>query len=157
MTTAQHNDEDPTIREYVAFRLAEQDFCIDISAVREIRGWSPTTPMPRTPEYISGLINLRGTVIPILDLSLRFGFAQTETTPRHVIIVVQIQDQSVGLLVDGVSDILTVPASSLQPTPDVGSDPSRQFVSNVIASEDGRMIRLVDLAQIAPQSEEVAA
>lgn len=143
-------EHDPSVREYVAFRLADQDFCIDISAVREIRGWSPTTPMPRTPDYISGLINLRGTVIPILDLSLRFGFCKTETTPRHVIIVVQIDNQSVGLLVDGVSDILTVSADSLQPTPEVGADPARAFVSNVIASEDGRMIRLVDLSQVAP-------
>lgn len=150
-------DEDPTIREYVAFRLADQDFCIDIAAVREIRGWSPTTPMPRTPDYISGLINLRGTVIPILDLSLRFGFDKTVTTPRHVIIVVQIDDQSVGLLVDGVSDILSVSSGALQLTPDVGADPTRAFVAKVIASDDGRMIRLVDLGQVAPTPREVAA
>lgn len=150
-------EHDPLIHEYVAFRLAGQDFCIDISAVREIRGWSPTTPMPRTPDYMSGLINLRGTVIPILDLSLRFGFAKTETTARHVIIVVQIANQSVGLLVDGVSDILSVSAEALQPTPRVGSDPARDFVANVIAAEDGRMIRLVDLGQIAPPETGAAA
>lgn len=149
--------EDPTIREYVAFRLNDQDFCLDIASVREIRGWSPTTPMPRTPDYISGLINLRGTVIPILDLSARFGFDKTETTPRNVIIVVQIEAQSMGLLVDGVSDILTVASSALQPTPDVGTDPAMSFVANVIAAEDGRMIRLIDLGQIAPQSIGAAA
>lgn len=150
-------DEDPTIREYVAFRLAGQDFCIDIAAVREIRGWSTTTPMPRTPDYISGLINLRGTVIPIVDLSLRFGFNRTEATERHVIIVVQIEGQAFGLLVDGVSDILTVSSEALQPTPEVGSDTSRSFVANVIAGEDGMMIRLIDLRQVAPTLNGAAA
>lgn len=144
------NTNDLHTTEFVAFRLAEQDFCIDITAVREIRGWSPATPMPRTPDFISGLINLRGAVIPIIDLSLRFGFAKTESTERHVIIVVKVDEQSVGLLVDGVSDILTVNQDALQPTPEVGSDMARAFVQNVIATEDGRMIRLIDLNQIVP-------
>lgn len=136
--------------EYVAFRLAEQDFCINITAVREIRGWSPTTPMPHTPEFISGLINLRGAVIPIIDLSLRFGFTKTQTTERHVIIVVQVSNQSVGLLVDSVSDILTVGDDKLQPTPEVGSEIARAFVTRIIANEDGRMIRVIDLGEIVP-------
>lgn len=152
MTLEAAQANDPAACEFVAFRLAEQDFCIDITAVREIRGWSPTTPMPRTPDFISGLINLRGAVIPIIDLSLRFGFSKTETTERHVIIVVKISEQNVGLLVDGVSDILTVDREQLQPTPEVGSDLARAFVQNVIATEDGRMIRLIDLNQIIPSN-----
>lgn len=149
------NQSDPGLPsstdEYVAFRLANQDFCINITAVREIRGWSPTTPMPHTPSFISGLINLRGAVIPIIDLSMRFGFAQTQTSERNVIIVVQVGCQSVGLLVDSVSDILTVGDDQLQPTPEVGSDTARAFVTRIIADEDGRMIRVIDLDEIVPQ------
>lgn len=148
-STSEHAEQSGT-DEYVAFRLAEQDFCINITAVREIRGWSPTTPMPHTPDFISGLINLRGAVIPIIDLSLRFGFTKTQTTERHVIIVVQVSNQSVGLLVDSVSDILTVGDDKLQPTPEVGSEIARAFVTRIIANEDGRMIRVIDLGEIVP-------
>lgn len=139
------------VQEYIAFRLSKQDFCLNITTVREIRGWSETTPIPRTPDFISGLINLRGAVIPIIDLSLRFGFDATETTQRHVIIVVHISDQSVGLLVDGVSDILTVNSDQLQATPDIGSELAQSFVKHVIANDGGRMIRVIDLDQIIPR------
>lgn len=151
MTQPDEHQDTGVADEYVAFRLADQDFCISINAVREIRGWSATTPMPHTPEFISGLINLRGAVIPIVDLSLRFGFKQTETSERHVIIVVKIDDQNVGLLVDSVSAILTVENEQLQPTPEVGSDIARAFVTRVIANPDGRMIRVIDLNEILPQ------
>lgn len=156
MNTISLQDE-TTHCELVAFRLADQDFCVDISTVREIRGWSPATPMPRTPHYIRGLINLRGAVIPILDLSLRFGFEKTEPTPRHVIIVAQAGSQSVGLLVDGVSDILTAETSTIQATPEVGSEEARAFITGVLAKEDGRMIRLIDLGRVVPNEIEAAA
>src|SRR5690554_684133 len=93
-------------RELIAFRIGEQEFCVDIMAVREIRGWTPATPLPRTPDYMKGVINLRGAVLPIIDLSGRFGLGDTEPSARHVIMVVQIDGRMVGLLVDAVSDIL---------------------------------------------------
>ena len=89
-------------------------------SVREIRGWTAATPLPRTPDFVRGVINLRGAVLPIIDLSARLGLGFTEPEARHVIIVCRINNQMVGLLVDAVSDILTVTDDLIQPTPDVG-------------------------------------
>ena len=109
-------------RELMAFRIGAQEFCVDIMAVREIRGFAPATPLPQSPAFVRGVINLRGAVLPIIDLSARLGFPPAEPTARHVIMVVQVGNQTVGLLVDAVSDILTVAAESIQPTPDVASE-----------------------------------
>src|SRR5690349_10774035 len=90
-------------RELIAFRIQDQEFCVDIMAVREIRGWTPATPLPQAPSFVRGVINLRGMVLPIVDLSDRLGLGVTEPSARSVIIVSQVGPQIVGLLVDGVS------------------------------------------------------
>ncbi|MBS0238429.1 MAG: chemotaxis protein CheW [Proteobacteria bacterium] len=143
-------------REFVAFRVGSQEFCIDIMGVREIRGWTPATPLPHAPTYVRGVINLRGAVLPIVDLAMRFGLGLTEPTPRSVIIVVQVHQQVVGLLVDAVSDILTTSEASMQPTPDVASDLAKNFVKGVYAVE-GRMISIVTLESVLPIAAKVAA
>ena len=143
-------------RELISFRIGEQEFCVDIMAVREIRGWTPATPLPRAPDYVRGVINLRGAVLPIVDLSARLGLGAVEPEPRHVIIVCRIGVQMVGLLVDAVSDILTVTDDLIQPTPDVGSDRVRAFVSGVMAI-DGRMISLISLDRVLPALDSEAA
>jgi purine-binding chemotaxis protein CheW len=142
--------------EFVAFRVGAQEFCIDIMCVREIRGWTPATPLPHSPPYVRGVINLRGAVLPIVDLAMRFGLGLTEPTPRSVIIVVHIHQQIVGLLVDAVSDILTSSEASMQPTPDIASDMAKTFVKGVYAV-DGRMISIVTLDSVLPISAKVAA
>src|SRR5580692_4288506 len=102
-------------RELISFRIGTQEFCVDIMAVREIRGWTSATPIPHSPNYVRGVINLRGAVLPIVDLAARLGFAVSEPTARSVIIVAHIGDRTVGLLVDAVSDILTVSDDLVQP------------------------------------------
>jgi purine-binding chemotaxis protein CheW len=136
-------------REYITFRIGAQYFCIDIMSVREIRGWTPATALPRAPGCVRGVINLRGVVLPIIDLADRLGFAATEPTARHVIIVAQTGKQIVGLLVDAVSDIIDIAADKLQPTPDIGSEAARSFVIGVMAIED-RMISLIALESVMP-------
>jgi purine-binding chemotaxis protein CheW len=143
-------------REFIAFKLSDQDYCIDISSVREIRGWLKSTPLPHSPDYIKGLINLRGAVIPIIDFAVRLGMPAQEPTPRHVVIIVMLRDQLCGILVDAVSDILTVSQDSLQPTPDVGSSTARGMVTSVISMED-RMFRVIDLESVTPAVKEIAA
>ncbi|MGH6761726.1 MAG: chemotaxis protein CheW [Phyllobacterium sp.] len=143
-------------RELIAFRIGRQEFCVDIMSVREIRGWTPATELPQSPSYVRGVINLRGQVLPIVDLAARLGFPVPEPTVRHVIMVTQIGTQVVGLLVDAVSDILTVTDEVIQQTPDVASDVAKTFVQGVIAIED-RMISLVALDQVLPSFEAVAA
>jgi purine-binding chemotaxis protein CheW len=95
-------------KELLSFRIGEQEFCVDIMAVREIRGWTEATPLPRAPDYIRGMINLRGTVFPVVDMSVRFGLPLNDSASRRVIIVVWIDTRLVGLLVDAVCDIIAV-------------------------------------------------
>ena len=143
-------------RELISFRIGAQEFCVDIMSVREIRCWTPATPLPRSPDFVRGVINLRGAVLPIIDLAARLGFASAEPTARHVIIVAQIGGQVVGLLVDAVSDIISVSDDMIQPTPDVASDTAKTFVRGLIAIEE-RMVSLIGLDRVLPDVELEAA
>ena len=143
-------------RELIAFRIGDQEFCVNIMSVREIRGWTPATPMPHAPSYVLGVINLRGVVLPIVDMSLRLGMKPVEPTVRHVIIVAQVGPKVVGLLVDAVSDILSINDDMIQPTPDVACDAVRSFVRGIISVE-GRMISEISLDRILPEREALAA
>ncbi|MDB5448138.1 MAG: chemotaxis protein CheW [Phenylobacterium sp.] len=136
-------------RELISFRIGAQEFCVDIMEVREIRGWTPATALPQAPAFVRGVINLRGAVLPIVDLGARLGLGTAEPTARHVIIVAQVQNQIVGLLVDAVSDILTVTDDMIQPTPDVASEMVRTFVRGLLAVE-GRMVSFISLDRVLP-------
>ncbi|APO73528.1 chemotaxis signal transduction protein CheW 1 [Rhizobium etli 8C-3] len=143
-------------RELIAFRIGDQEFCVNIMSVREIRGWTPATAMPHSPADMKGIINLRGAVLPIIDLSARLGMKPAEPSVRHVIIVAQVRRKVVGLLVDAVSDILTVTDDNIQPTPEITSDTERQFARGILAIEK-RMICLVELEALFPDTESEAA
>ena len=143
-------------RELISFLIGTQEFCVDIMSVREIRGWTPATPLPHSPPFVRGVINLRGAILSIVDLAARLGFPPTEPSARAVIIVAQVGCQVVGLLVDAVTGILTVTADTVQPTPDVASDMARSFVTGVLAVE-GRMISLITLDHVLPSVERQAA
>lgn len=143
-------------RELIAFRIGDQEFTVNVMSVREIRGWTTATPMPHTPSYMKGVINLRGAVLPIVDLSHRLGMKPAEPTARHVIIVAQVRDRIVGLLVDAVSDILTVTEDKIQPTPEIASDLERSFARGILAIEE-RMICLIELEAVFPENESEAA
>jgi purine-binding chemotaxis protein CheW len=142
-------------RELIAFRVGKQEFCIDVMIVREIRGWTAATALPRAPRYVRGVINLRGAVLPIVELAVRLGLPSSEPTARNVIIVVQTGGQQIGLLVDAVSDILTATDSQIQPSPDVASDLVKSFVRGLLPVE-GRMISLISLDQVLPPQAEAA-
>jgi purine-binding chemotaxis protein CheW len=143
-------------RELISFRVGEQEYCVNIMAVREIRGWSPATSLPQSPSYMRGVINLRGAVLPIMDLASRIGMPMVEPTVRSVFIVVQAGDRTVGLLVDAVSDILSITDDLVQPTPDVACDAVRSFVRGIISIE-GRMISEISLDRLLPEREALAA
>ncbi|MEM9705027.1 MAG: chemotaxis protein CheW [Pseudomonadota bacterium] len=149
MTNEQEKKAEDGAKELVAFVIGDQEYCVDIMTVREIRGWSSETALPQSPNFVRGVINLRGSVVPIMDLATRLGLAAPEPTSRHVIMITQIGPQIVGLLVDAVSDILTITLDKVQPTPDVASETVREFITGVIAL-DGRMIRLLDLSKTLP-------
>ncbi|SFP67748.1 chemotaxis protein CheW [Tranquillimonas alkanivorans] len=138
-----------THREFVAFRTAQQDFCVDIISIREIRGWTSTTSLPHAPSYVRGVINLRGSVVPIVDLAARLGLGALDDSERNVIVIAIIGNQVVGLLVEAVFDILTVAEESIQGTPAIASESARDYVKGII-TEDDRMIRRIDLERILP-------
>jgi purine-binding chemotaxis protein CheW len=142
--------------ELISFQIRDQYFCADLMAIREIRSWTQASPLPQAPDFIRGVVNLRGTVLPIVDLAARLGLGATEPSARHAILVAEIADQLVGLLVDGVSEILSLPKDSLQATPHVGCQVTREFVRGLIPL-DGRMLALLSLDRIVPAIEMIEA
>ena len=144
------------MRELVTFTVGAQRYCVDIMDVRELRGWSLATRIPHAPNFVHGVINLRGAVLPIIDLSARFGLGQADPTARHVVMVVSIDRKLVGLLVDAVSDIIVVPRNELRAPPDTVGDELREFVEAFLTMED-RLIGLVKLAAINASAESLAA
>ncbi|RYF19622.1 MAG: chemotaxis protein CheW [Oxalobacteraceae bacterium] len=138
-------------RQLITFQLGDQSLGIDIMAIREIRAWSPATPLPNVPAYIRGVVNLRGIVLPVLDLRMRLGWGLTNPTTRHVIIVVRIGEQLQGVIVDAVNDIVTIRAEDMQPLPDVGSSQAAALLEG-LATVDDRMILVLDLDRLAPPS-----
>lgn len=147
---------DASVREYLSFLVGGQDYCVDIMQVREIRSGAKATTLPHSPSYMRGVINLRGTVLPIMDLATRLDIASDETSGRSVIIVVAQGDQIVGLMVDAVSDILAVRSADLQPPPDLPADNQRSFVSSLTIKND-IMIRVLDLSTVLPRFESEVA
>lgn len=142
--------------ELISFRIGEQEFCLDIMAVREIRGWTAATPLPHSPSFVRGVINLRGAVLPIVDLKARLGLGMCEPNARSVIIVVQVAGRLVGLLVDAVSEIIAAERASIQPTPNVSCDTVRRFVQGIIAQEQ-RMISWIALEDVVLEAAEPEA
>ena len=143
-------------RELITFQIGTGEFCVDIMSVREIRGWTQATPLPYAPEYVCGVINLRGAVLSIIDLASRLGFPRPVPTARHVIIVVQIGDRVAGLLVDAVTGILAAKPEAILPTPDVASELALDFIGGVLAIDD-RMINMIALDHVMPQTVRAAA
>lgn len=155
MSEADANDNSRSI-EIISFYLGGQFFCVDIMAVREIRSWVPTTMLPYSPAYVLGVINLRGSIIPVIDLAIRLGLAPTEPTERSAIIISQVSGKLVGLLAESVSDMMTVKESQLQPPPDVLPEAERALTKAIIPIEN-QMLCCLDLDMLFPSSGHVAA
>ncbi|MGF7169750.1 purine-binding chemotaxis protein CheW [Sphingobium xanthum] len=134
-------------RQLITFEVENQIFGIDIMAIREIRAWTPTTRLPHVPHYIAGVVNLRGTVLPVFDLAARLGWRTTEPTARHVIIVTQVNEQFRGLTVDAVSDIATIDSESLQPPPATSQDSVVPFLEGLVAIDE-RMVMVLNLPSL---------
>ena len=134
--------------ELISFEIGGREYCIDISVVREIRGWTPTTPIPQTPDYIFGVINLRGTVMPVIDLRDRLGLGRTEPSSRHVIVVTQQDCRMVGLLVDAVQETFMVDAELLQAPPEM--DTTHDLFVDAIIPLEGRMLSRLIVGALTP-------
>ena len=130
--------------EFIPFSSGDQSFCLEITQIREIRRWTPVTKLPHTPDDVLGVMNLRGAVIPIFDLAARFGLGTTADNERNVVIVAAAGGTTIGLLVESVSEILSVDKSAIQETPDIKSEAARQAILGVISVGES-MVRVVNL------------
>ena len=129
---------------------------MDIQKVREIRGWTTSTPLPKAPDYVLGMINLRGAVLPVLNLATRLGLPASEAKASSVVIVVDLGGRTVGLLVDAVCDILAVTEGQVQPAPSIGGGAAQTLAYGMITTEEG-ITTLIDLSGVLPPESELAA
>lgn len=137
-------DADTEAAQFITFSIGDEEFGVDIVTVQEIKGWTEITNLPSTPSYMRGVLNLRGIIVPIYDLRARFGLGGTKPTKNHVIVIVTVSDRINGILVDAVSDILTVGAKKIRPVPEMGGNVDQRFLSGLVAV-DRRMVALLEL------------
>jgi purine-binding chemotaxis protein CheW len=129
-------------QQFVSFTVDKEEYAVDIMQVREIKGWTDVTVLPNQPSYMRGVLNLRGLIVPIVDLRARFGSGPTEATPIHVVVIVAIGERIVGLLVDKVSDILTVNLSEIREVPDMDARDDQAFLRGLVTAHD-RLVALL--------------
>jgi purine-binding chemotaxis protein CheW len=131
----------------ISFAIGNDQYGVDIMAVREIKGWTDITHLPKQPDYVRGVLNLRGVIVPIIDLRCRFGQGMTEATPLHIVIIVHIGSKPIGLLADRVLDIVSLDESQVQPVPRIAHSNRINFLSGLVTIE-GAMIALIDLQNL---------
>ena len=133
--------------QYLTFTLGEEEYGIEILKVQEIKGYSAITPIHNTPSYIKGVMNLRGTIIPVVDLRSKFSMPEAEYNQFTVIIIVTVGTKVVGLVVDAVSDVLNIPKADIQPTPDFGAQVDTTFITGM-AKAGEKLVILLDLDKV---------
>jgi purine-binding chemotaxis protein CheW len=138
-------------RQVLTFDLAGEVYGVDILRVQEIRGWSPVTRIPKTPKHVLGVLNLRGSIVPIIDLRIRFGLERAEFTPLTVIIVLSIETdegrREFGLVVDAVSDVVDLSTDAMRESPNLGSKTNGELIEG-LATVDDRMLILLNVDQV---------
>lgn len=147
----------PTGSQYLSFALGAEVYGVDILRVQEIRGWEPVRPLPDMPAHIKGVLDLRGTIVPVFDLRVRFGTAVPEYLPTTVVIVMHVRDraggsQVVGAVVDAVSDVLDVSGEALRSAPSLGSCIGARYLHGMVSLERG-MVILLDVDRLFDETE----
>ena len=133
--------------QYLTFRLAEEEYGVEILKVQEIKGYSAITPIPNTPSYLKGVMNLRGTIVPVVDLRSKFAMHEAEYNQFTVIIVVKVGPKVMGLIVDAVSDVLNIPRVDVQATPDFGSEVDARYINGMAKAGD-KLVVLLDIDRV---------
>lgn len=136
----------PSVQQ-LTFSLAGEEYGLDILAVREIRGWTSVTRIPQAPHYVLGVLDLRGTIVPVLDLRLRFGLARNESPATTVTVIVTVSGRPFGVVVDAVSDVVDIQAEQISPVPDMGTTVDTEYLRG-LTSIQGRMVLLLDLEKL---------
>jgi purine-binding chemotaxis protein CheW len=136
----------------VAVRLGNETYGVDISKIHGIITMQPITRIPRTPDFVNGVINLRGRVVPVVDLRKRFGLEVTGATRETRIVIVETGDQTIGMVVDGVSEVLTIPADAIDPPSPVATGAGTEYIRGIGKIED-RLIILLDIGKVLARDE----
>lgn len=139
-------------REFLTFRLGAEEYGLDILKVQEIRGYDTVTQIANAPEFIKGVINLRGTIVPIVDLRIKFQVGKAEYTPFTVVIILNIGARVVGIVVDGVSDVTSLRPDQVRPAPDFAATVDTKYIQG-LGTLDDRMLIVVDIARLMLSSE----
>jgi purine-binding chemotaxis protein CheW len=134
-------------REYLTFRLDQEEFGIDILKVQEIRGYEPPTRIANAPDFMKGVVNLRGTIVPIVDMRLKFGCTNAEYNSFTVVIILNLKARVVGIVVDSVSDVMEIPPEALRPRPEIESVIEPDCITG-LGSVGDRMLILLDIEQL---------
>jgi purine-binding chemotaxis protein CheW len=145
-------EAEEAVSQILTFLLNGQDYGLELIRVQEIRGFTPITPIPNMPAHIKGVMNLRGAVLPVIDMRLKFGLPPVDYTKFTVIIIAHASGKSVGLIVDSVSDVLSATPDKIQPPPDFGNVAGSRFVQGLLNSDD-RLAVLLDLDRLLDESE----
>jgi len=139
-------------REFLTFRLGAEEYGIDILKVQEIRGYDAVTKIANTPEFIKGVINLRGTIVPIVDMRIKFNLGRAEYDQFTVVIVLNLANRVVGMVVDSVSDVMTLGVDQIRPAPEFAASINTGFIRG-LGSLDDRMLILVDIEDLLTSPE----
>jgi purine-binding chemotaxis protein CheW len=141
----------PGSQQVLTFVLGSETYGVDILRVQEIRGWSPVTKIPHAPSHVLGVLNLRGSIVPVVDLRMRFNLDLAEYTSITVIIVLSVQSgagrRDFGVVVDGVSDVVDIDTAAVKPTPEIGSRTATEHIRGLVPIAD-RMVMLLDIDRL---------
>ena len=139
-------------REVLVFVLGKDEYAVDILKVQEIRGYEKVTPLPAAPDYLKGVVNLRGVIVPVIDLRVKFGMANPAYDSFTVVIILRIAARVIGIVVDGVSDVIRLAPGDVKAAPEFGSVVDASFLAG-LAIQDERMILLVDIEKFLSSGE----
>ncbi|WP_295008410.1 chemotaxis protein CheW [uncultured Dechloromonas sp.] len=140
-------EEDLVASEYLTFTLGSEEYAIDILKVQEIRGYEPPTLIANAPAFIKGVINLRGTIVPIVDLRIKFNLGKIEYTPFTVVIILNVAGRVIGAVVDSVSDVISLTRSQIRPAPDFSATFDTKYIIG-LATVDSRMMIVTDIERL---------
>ena len=134
-------------KEVLSFRLGQEEYCLDILSVQEIRGYDTVTSIANTPDFIKGVINLRGNIVPIVDLRIKFRLPDVRYDTTTIVIILNLNKKMIGIVVDSVSDVIAVPQQDIREAPRFGSAINTEFISGM-ATVDGHMLIVVNIERL---------
>jgi purine-binding chemotaxis protein CheW len=134
-------------KEFLSFKLGQEEYCLDILSVQEIRGYDTVTSIANTPDFIKGVINLRGNIVPIVDMRIKFRLSEARYDATTIVIILNLNKKMIGIVVDSVSDVIALPVEAIREAPRFGSAINTEFISGM-ATVDGNMLIVVDIQKL---------